>query len=151
MAYATPQTTVLSHEGSQRNRDSYFVLQCSLLPRATLTDFICLFFMKLLFQDVHLVIGVQIVPVLKLSIVTKERLSAALLARVIKDQVKINITKTCLYNFDPLKPHFYIVKLGFTEIHIIFLISAYKKNIDCVYLLEPPRGGGSNEYTQSMF
>ena len=25
------------------------------------------------------------------------------------------ITKTCLYNFDPLKPHFYIVKLGFTE------------------------------------
>ena len=22
------------------------------------------------------------------------------------------ITKTCLYNFDPLKPHFYIVKLG---------------------------------------
>ena len=26
----------------------------------------------------------------------------------------ISITKTCLYNFDPLKPHFYIVKLGFT-------------------------------------
>ena len=25
-----------------------------------------------------------------------------------------NITKTHLYNFDPLKPHFYIVKLGFT-------------------------------------
>ena len=24
------------------------------------------------------------------------------------------ITKTCLYNADPLKPHFYIVKLGFT-------------------------------------
>ena len=23
------------------------------------------------------------------------------------------ITKTCLYNFDPLKPYFYIVKLGF--------------------------------------
>ena len=23
------------------------------------------------------------------------------------------ITKTCLYNIDPLKPHFYIVKLGF--------------------------------------
>ena len=23
------------------------------------------------------------------------------------------ITKTYLYNFDPLKPHFYIVKLGF--------------------------------------
>ena len=32
------------------------------------------------------------------------------------------ITKTCLYNFDPLKPHFYIVKLGFTGVYIIFLI-----------------------------
>ena len=30
------------------------------------------------------------------------------------------ITKTCLYNFDPLKPHFYIVKLGFTGVNIIF-------------------------------
>ena len=27
----------------------------------------------------------------------------------------IFITKTCLYNFDPLEPHFYTVKLGFTE------------------------------------
>ena len=27
-----------------------------------------------------------------------------------------NITKTCLYNFDPLKPHFYIVKLGFAGV-----------------------------------
>ena len=33
------------------------------------------------------------------------------------------ITKTCLYNFDPFKPHFYIVKLGFTGIYTIFLIS----------------------------
>ena len=47
------------------------------------------------------------------------------------------ITKTCLYNFDPLKPHFYIVKLGFTGVYIIFLISAQK--IDCGYSLEPPR------------
>ena len=36
---------------------------------------------------------------------------------------KVCITKTCLYNFDPLKPHFYIVKLGFTGVYIIFLIS----------------------------
>ena len=36
----------------------------------------------------------------------------------------VHITKTCLYNFDPLKPHFYIVKLGFTGVCIIFLISA---------------------------
>ena len=36
------------------------------------------------------------------------------------------ITKTRLYNVDPLKPHFYIVKLGFTGVYIIFLISAQK-------------------------
>ena len=42
--------------------------------------------------------------------------------------------KTRLYNFDPLKPHFYIVKLGFTGVYIIFLISA-----------------SHNEYPQSMF
>ena len=49
----------------------------------------------------------------------------------------ILITITYLYNFDPLKPHFYIVKLGFTGVYIIFLISA--QNIDCGYSLEPPR------------
>ena len=31
----------------------------------------------------------------------------------------------------------------------IFLIFA--QNIDCGYMLEPPRRGGSNEYPQSMF
>ena len=36
------------------------------------------------------------------------------------------ITKTYLYNFDPLKLHFYIVKLGFTGVYITFLISAQK-------------------------
>ena len=46
------------------------------------------------------------------------------------------ITKIYLYNIDPLKPHFYIVKLGFTGVYIIFLISA--QNIDCGYSLEPP-------------
>ena len=54
------------------------------------------------------------------------------------------ITKTCLYNFDPFKPHFYIEKLGFTGVYIIFLI--FIQNIDCGYALEPPRRGGSNEY-----
>ena len=57
------------------------------------------------------------------------------------------ITKTCVYNFD--QPHFYIVKLGFTGVYIIFLISV--QNIDYGYSLEPPRRGGSNEYPQSMF
>ena len=42
---------------------------------------------------------------------------------------KRRITKTCLYNFDPLKPHFYIVKLGFTGVYIIFLISAQKHRL----------------------
>ena len=49
--------------------------------------------------------------------------------------LSLSITKTRLYNFDPLKPHFYIVKLGFTGVYIIFLISA--QNIDCRYSLEP--------------
>ena len=31
--------------------------------------------------------------------------------------------------FDPLKPHFYIVKLGFTRVYIIFLISAQKHRL----------------------
>ena len=59
------------------------------------------------------------------------------------------ITKTYLYKFDPLKPHFYTVKLGFTGVYIIFLISA--QNIDCGYTVEPRHRGGSNEYTLSLF
>ena len=61
----------------------------------------------------------------------------------------ISIKKPCLYSFDPLKPHFYIVKLGFTGVYIIFLISV--QNIDYGDSLEPPRRGGSNESPQSMF
>ena len=38
-------------------------------------------------------------------------------------------SKTCLYNFDPLKPHFYRVKLGFTGVYIIFLFSAQKHRL----------------------
>ena len=63
--------------------------------------------------------------------------------------ITVHISKTYLYKFDPLKPHFYTVKLGFTGVYIIFHISA--QNIDCGYSLEPPRRGGSNEYPQSMF
>ena len=60
-----------------------------------------------------------------------------------------DITKTYLYNFDLFKPHFYIVKLVFTGCTLFFLF--HLKNIDCGHSLEPPRGGGSNEYSQSMF
>ena len=49
----------------------------------------------------------------------------------------------------PFKPHFYIVKVGFTGVYIIFLISA--QNTDCGYSSEPPRRGGSNEYHNLCF
>ena len=39
------------------------------------------------------------------------------------------ITKTYLYNVNPLKPHFYIVKLGNSGVYIIFLISAQKHRL----------------------
>ena len=68
---------------------------------------------------------------------------------IVMADIFYHITKTCLYKVDPLKPHFYIVKLGFTGEHINFLISA--QNIDCENSLKPPRRGGSNEYPQSMF
>ena len=44
-------------------------------------------------------------------------------------ETHFRITKTYLYNFDPHKPHFYIIKLGFTEVYIIFLISAQKHRL----------------------
>ena len=61
---------------------------------------------------------------------------------------KALITKTCLYNLDPLKPHFYIVKLGLQGYTLFFLFLL--KKIDCGYSLEPPQRGGSNEYPQFM-
>ena len=64
-------------------------------------------------------------------------------------RISSTITKTCLYNFNPLKPQFYIVKLGFTGVYIIFLFLL--KNINCGYSLEAPRRAGSNEYPKSMF
>ena len=46
----------------------------------------------------------------------------------------VTITKTCLNNFDPLKPHIYIVKLGFTGVYIFFFILL--KMINYGYSLE---------------
>ena len=48
------------------------------------------------------------------------------------------IKKTYLYNFDPHKPYFYIVKLGLRGVYIIFLISAENQIV-------VTRRGGSNE------
>ena len=62
-----------------------------------------------------------------------------------------NITKTCLYNFDPppLKPQFYIVKLGFTGVYIIFLISAQKHRL--WVLVRTASSRRFYKYPQSMF
>ena len=38
------------------------------------------------------------------------------------EQTGIFITKTRPYNFDPLKPHFYIVKLGFIGVYIFLIL-----------------------------
>ena len=56
-------------------------------------------------------------------------------------------TKTYLYNFDPFKSNFYIVKLGFTGGRVCvwgggvggytLFFSFLLKIIDCGYLLEP--------------
>ena len=60
----------------------------------------------------------------------------------------LDITKTRLLkyieNFTSKKTENFQIKIS-----DIFHISA--QNIDCGYLLEPPRRGGSNEYPQSMF
>ena len=61
----------------------------------------------------------------------------------------LNIRKTCPCNVYPLEPHFYIAKLGYAGVYLFFLFLL--QNIDCGYLLEPPRRGGSNVYPQSMF
>ena len=61
-----------------------------------------------------------------------------------RSNARVSITKTYLYNYDPLKPHFYIVKLGFTGVYIIFLTSVQKHRLWVLIR------GGSNEYPQSM-
>ena len=53
--------------------------------------------------------------------------------------IQLIITKTCLYNLDPPKPHFYIVKLGFTGVCIIFLISAQKHRLWVLVRTASPR------------
>ena len=60
----------------------------------------------------------------------------------------ISITKTCLYTFYSLKPHFYIVKLVYRgTLYFSYFCSKHRLR----YSLEPPRRGGSNKYPQSMF
>ena len=70
------------------------------------------------------------------------------------------ITKTCQYNFEPLKPHFYTVKLEFTRVYIIFLIFARIQTLWVLvrialvtlgYSFEPHHRGGSKVYPQFNF
>ena len=67
---------------------------------------------------------------------------------LVKYWMSVFTTKTYLYNFDPRKPHFYIVKLRFTGVYIIFLISAQKHRL---WVLVRTASSSSNEYQQSMF
>ena len=56
-----------------------------------------------------------------------------------KESIFLDIMKTRLYNFDPFKPHFYVVKLGFTGVYIIFLISAQKHRLWVLVRTASPR------------
>ena len=59
----------------------------------------------------------------------------------------LDMTKTRLFKYIE---NFTIKKWTISDINsVIFHISA--QNVDCVYSLEPPRRGVSNEYPQFMF
>ena len=64
-----------------------------------------------------------------------------------KAQFRLVISTTCLFKYIE---NFISKYWNFLDKNSdIFHITA--QNIDCGYSLEPPRRGGSNEYTQSMF
>ena len=46
---------------------------------------------------------------------------------------------------------FKVVKHDNFQQNFFYIFLIYAQNIDCGYMLEPPRQGCSNEYTQSMF
>ena len=144
---------------------TYYCFELCLLCLCTSFFFLCAFnrFMIFFLQDRHLRCPIVIIvrPVVYLSVCLQISFLPNISLRNLYTDLYLDniaacplhiawiVTKTCLYNFDPLKPHFYIVKLGFTGVYVIFLISA--QNIYCGYSLEPPRRCGSNEYPQSMF
>ena len=63
--------------------------------------------------------------------------------------VTSTITKTRLYNFDPLTPLLYSKTGVYRRYTLVF--SLLLKNIDFGATFEPPPRGGSNEYPQSLF
>ena len=73
---------------------------------------------------------------------------------------RMHMSKVCFLTLRlPLRKHAYSIILkilqpkqeNFQIIFIFFISHFSAQNIDCVYLLEPPRRGGSNELSQSMF
>ena len=57
------------------------------------------------------------------------------------------------YENTPTQIHrkFHLQKLKISRLKTSDIFHISPQNIDCVYSLEPPRRGGSNEYPQSMF
>ena len=64
------------------------------------------------------------------------------------EQIVCLITKTYLYDWEPLNPFLYSKTGVYRGIYTHFLLL---KNIDCGYSLETTRRSGFNEYPQSMF
>ena len=58
------------------------------------------------------------------------------------------ITKTCLFKYIE---NFTSNNWIFSDKKLWYFFHISTQNIDCGYLLEPPRRGGSNAYPQSMF
>ena len=75
----------------------------------------------------------------------------AVIRRIIKFQEwsEVSSRKHGYIVLTPLKPHFFIVKLGFTGYTLFFTF--LPKNIDCGYSLEPTHRNGSNEYPNLCF
>ena len=55
------------------------------------------------------------------------------------DKLVTKHQKTRLYSFDPFKPNFYTVKLGFTGVSINFLVSAQKHRMWVLVSTASPR------------
>ena len=76
----------------------------------------------------------------------------------LKDKVKDYNTKIVSKPTNTLRKHAYSKTLKILQakkenfqIKNSDILPISAQNIDCVYSLEPPRRGGSNEYPQSMF
>ena len=97
----------------------------------------------------HRILKLGNIIIIKILTTFNKEFLPRIITGAINSEKNVYITKTRLYNFDPLKPHFYIVKLGFYRGIHYFSYFAQKHRL--WYSLEPPRRGGSNKYPQSMF